>query len=213
MLHRLKRTWEERALPFLVEKACRSSDILARRQRLIPRAEGDVLELGVGSGLNLALYDAAKVGALVGVDVSAALLTKAQARAKLITLPNPPTLLRAPAEALPLGDHSVDTVVMTYTLCSVTDPALALSELRRVLRPQGRLLFAEHGLATRRGLQWAQRGVTPAWRIVGGNCHLDRDIAGLLRGAGFSFLELTIGESEGSPALLSTTYEGVARLG
>jgi ubiquinone/menaquinone biosynthesis C-methylase UbiE len=203
--------WEKWVLPTLIEKACRSRTILEERRRLVPRASGRVLEIGVGSGLNLPFYDASAVDTLTAIDPSEELLERAEERAKASPLSGRITLRRASAEQLPLDDESVDTAVMTYTLCSVGDPAQVLSELRRVLRPGGSLLFVEHGLSNEaRIARWQQR-VTPLWRRFSGNCHLDRDTPCALRDAGFELPELSAGYTEGIVKALSYTTEGRAR--
>lgn len=209
MSHRAT-VWSDHVLPFLIEKACRSSAILEERERWVPRAHGDVLELGVGSGLNLAFYDRARVGHVTGIDPSDALLARAQPRAD--RAPVPVDLVRAPAEQLPFTDRSFDSAVVTYSLCSVEDPARALAEVRRVLRPGGELIFVEHGLSPdARTRRWQHR-LTPVWRRIAGGCHLDRDHAEILRRAGFSLDELATGYTEGA-RFLSYTYEGIARPG
>jgi ubiquinone/menaquinone biosynthesis C-methylase UbiE len=203
--------WDAHVLPWLVERACRSHEILEERRRVIPRASGQVLELGVGSGLNLGLYDAAKVVGLVGLDPSEPLL--ARARARLAQAKVPVELVRGVAERLPFDAGRFDCVVVTYTLCSVEAPALALGELGRVLRPGGLVLFIEHGLAPGPAEARWQRRITPLWRRVGGNCHLDRDVVRSFESAGFALPELRAAYAEGSPRWLSFTYEGVATRG
>ena len=200
--------WADRVLPLLVEKACRSTAILEERRRWIPRAHGDVLELGVGSGLNLAFYDAAKVARLTGLDPSAPLLARAATR--VAKAPVPVELVRGHAEALPFPDAAFDSAVITYSLCSVEDPARVLAELRRVLRPDGELFFVEHGLAPDARTRRWQRGLTPVWRRIAGGCHLDRDIAAILRDAGFVSDDLSAAYADGA-SWLSYTYEGTAR--
>ncbi|MCE9579856.1 MAG: class I SAM-dependent methyltransferase [Deltaproteobacteria bacterium] len=200
--------WADRVLPTLVEKACRSHAILAERQRWIPRAHGEVLEVGVGSGLNLAFYDPAKVDAVTGLDPSAALLTRAAAR--VATAPVPVSLLEGVAEQLPFPARAFDSAVITYSLCSVDDPQRALAELRRVLRPGGELIFVEHGLAPDARTRGWQRRLTPVWRRIGGGCRLDRDMRAILRDAGFRSDDLTAGFTEGA-SWLSYTFEGTAR--
>ncbi len=200
--------WSDRVLPVLIEKACRSSAILEERRRWIPRAHGAVLELGVGSGLNLGFYDAAKVERVTGIDPSAPLLAKARPRVDQATVPV--ELVESAAESLPFADRSFDSAVMTYALCSMRDPARALAEIRRVLRPGGELLFVEHGLAPEARVQRWQHRLTPLWRRVSGGCHLDRDIAAIVQRAGFEVPDLTAGYAEGA-RWLSFTYEGTAR--
>jgi ubiquinone/menaquinone biosynthesis C-methylase UbiE len=200
--------WADRVLPHLVEKGCRSTAILAERKRWVPRAHGEVLELGVGSGLNLPFYDASRVTRITGIDPSAPLLARAAKRAA--TAPVPTELLRGHAEALPFADRSFDCALVTYSLCSVEDPLRVLAEVRRVLRPDGELLFVEHGLARDASTQRRQRLLTPLWRRVAGNCHLDRDITGLLREAGFHSDDLSADYAPGA-SFLSFTYQGSAR--
>ena len=200
--------WADRVLPHLVEKACRSHAILEARQRWVPRAHGEVLELGVGSGLNLPFYDAAKVAKVTGIDPSAPLLARAAARAS--EAPVPVELIRGRAEELPFPDRAFDSAVVTYALCSVDDPARVLAELRRVLRPDGELVFVEHGLARDAGTQRWQRWLTPLWCRVAGGCHLDRDIAAILRAAGYRSTDLGADYTEGAH-WLSYTFHGTAR--
>lgn len=199
--------WERRVLPRLIEKACKSSEIKEERQRIVPRASGRVLEVGVGSGLNLAFYDPEKVREVVGVDPSQPLLDLARVRAKDVELDT--TLQRASAESLPFGGASFDTVVVTYSLCSVADVGRALSEMRRVLRPKGRLLFIEHGLAPEADVARWQRIITPAWRRIGGGCRLDRDVRAELRAAGFTLDDVSAHYGD-SPRWLGFTCEGSA---
>jgi ubiquinone/menaquinone biosynthesis C-methylase UbiE len=198
--------WATRVVPFLVEKACRSKAILAERKRWIPRAYGNVLELGIGSGLNLAFYDPARVTHVTGIDPSAPLLAKARARIGEV----PVELLQASGEHLPFAAARFDSAVVTYALCSVDDPLAVLAEVHRVLKPEGELFFVEHGLAHDVRTQHWQRRITPAWKRVAGNCHLDRDIARILLAAGFRSDDLHAGYTDGARAL-SFTYEGSAR--
>ncbi|MCA9675363.1 MAG: methyltransferase domain-containing protein [Myxococcales bacterium] len=202
--------WADRVLPHLVEKACRSSTILEERRRWIPRAHGEVLELGIGSGLNLGCYEASRVSRITGIDPSAALLARAAPRVAESSIPV--ELVEAAAERLPFDDRTFDSAVVTYSLCSVDDPLLALAEVRRVLQPGGELVFVEHGLARDPGVVRWQRALTPVWRRVGGGCRLDRDIAGLLRQAGYRIDELTAEHTDGA-RWLSFTYQGTARPG
>ncbi|HZZ66763.1 MAG TPA: class I SAM-dependent methyltransferase [Phenylobacterium sp.] len=175
-------------LPKLLGCACSSSPIMRQRAKVVPRAEGRVLELGVGMGLNLAYYDPEKVTGVIGVDPAAEL------RATALAAPRDPRLAVAieagTAEALPFEDKSFDTVVCTFTLCSVCAPAQALAEARRVLRPEGRLLFCEHGLAPDAGLAKWQRRIEPVWKRIAGGCHLTRPIESAIAAAGFTVRDI-----------------------
>lgn len=196
--------------PRLVDAAMRQREMTARRAALVPRARGRVLEIGIGSGLNLPFYGP-EVSAVVGVDTSPELLARARARSGSLAVPL--TLHEAPAERLPLDAASVDTVVVTWTLCSIPDPGAALGEARRVLRPSGRLLFVEHGLAPEEDVARWQRRIEPLWVKVSGGCHLTRKADDLVEAAGLEVTELVTGYLPG-PRLLAWggyTYQGEAR--
>lgn len=197
----------DHVVPHLVHLAMRQNTFAAYRRRLIPAATGRVLEIGVGSGLNLPLYSA-DVTRVIGIDPSPRLL--AMARQRHAGSPRPMTLLEGSAESLPLDDGSVDTVVTTWTLCSIPDVAAALREMRRVLAPGGALLFVEHGrspdLAVRR---WQDR-LTPVWKRLAGGCHLNRPIRDLVEDAGFRLDHLDTGYMTG-PRPMTFMYEGRAR--
>jgi ubiquinone/menaquinone biosynthesis C-methylase UbiE len=200
--------WANRVLPHLVEKACRSTAILEERKRWVPRAHGNVLEIGVGSGLNLPFYDGAQVTKVTGIDPSAPLLARANRRAT--DAPFATELVCGHGERLPFESHSFDSAVVTYSLCSVDDPIAVLAEVRRALRPEGELLFVEHGLARDAATQRRQRMLTPVWRRVAGGCRLDRDIGCLLDDGGFEVADLSADYAEGAK-FLSFTYAGTAR--
>lgn len=199
--------WSDKVLPFLIEKACRSSTILEERKRWVPRAHGDVLELGVGSGLNLAFYDPERVRAVTAIDPSLPLLERARPRVAAAQVPV--ELVCAPAERLPFPDASFDSALVTYSLCSVDDPVRALAEVRRVLRPGGELVLIEHGLARDPATQRWQHRVTPLWRRIAGGCRLDRDMLAILREARFTTEDVTAEMGDGS-RLTAFSYQGVA---
>lgn len=203
------RLWNARILPGLIERACKSHAILAERKRWVPRASGAVLEVGIGSGLNLDFYDPQRVTSVVGVDPSVPLLARARARAD--TAKVPVELCEGDAQKMLFEQARFDTVLLTYTLCSVPEPDRALSEIRRVMKPDGQLIFVEHGRAPDASTyRWQQR-ITPVWRRIGGNCHLDRNVTESLERAGFGLEELTAEYSEDGPRWLSFTYQGIAR--
>ena len=198
--------YDERILPPLINLVMQQRQLRRYRHTLVPRARGRVLEIGVGSGLNLPFYGAG-VESVIGIDPSARLLAMARRIADATAVRA--ELLLGSAMALPLPAASVDTVVMTWTLCSIPDPALALREMRRVLRPGGALLFVEHGLSPESGVARWQRALTPIWRHVAGGCHLDRRIDHLVRDAGFEIPVLATGYADG-PRPMTFMYEGRA---
>ncbi len=202
--------WYERVvLPRVLNFAMRQEVLLPFRRRVIADARGAVLELGIGSGLNLALYGPG-VSAVTGCDPSAALLRMARERAASAIVPV--ELLEASAEALPVADASIDTVVTTWTLCTIPDAARALREARRVLKPDGVLLFVEHGRAPEPGVaRWQDRLDRP-WGLVAGGCHINRRIDALIGDAGFRIEHLAHDRMPG-PRTHNYLYQGRARVG
>ena len=176
------------------------------RQPTIERARGLVLEVGVGSGLNLPLYGPA-VARVVGLDPSPELLRLASNRTADVVVPV--SLIRASAENLPFAGAVFDTIVMTWTLCSIPNPIGALTEMRRVLGPGGRLIFVEHGLSPEIGIARWQHRLTPCWRRIGGGCHLDRKMDDLIRSAGFGINSIETGYMKG-PKPWTFMFQGSA---
>lgn len=176
--------WDRHVMPRLIGCACASKPIMKQRAKVVPKARGRVLELGIGLGLNLAYYDPSTVDSVVGVDPSLEL------RDRALAAPRPEGLQveirEGVAESLPFEAGSFDCVVCTFTLCSVQSPAAALAEARRVLKPGGSFLFAEHGLAPDAGVVRWQRRLEPAWKAIAGGCHLTRPITASIAGAGFT---------------------------
>lgn len=164
------------------------------RRAVVADAGGAVLEIGVGTGLNLGLYDAARVESVVGVEPDPHMLRRARARADEAAVPV--ELTGDGAEALPFADGQFDTVVATWVFCTIPDPEAALAEIGRVLKPGGRLLFAEHTLATAPPMAAMQRALDPVWCRLAGGCHLTRDTLGSFRGSGLG--ELTVASSRGA---------------
>jgi ubiquinone/menaquinone biosynthesis C-methylase UbiE len=193
-------------LPRLIDFAMSRDDAAKLRAANIPKASGVVLEVGIGSGLNVPFY-ASTVKRLVGVDPSAQLLAMAADRKASASFPV--ELLRHSAEDLPLETHSIDTVVVTWSLCSIANPSAGLAEMRRVLKPEGSFIFVEHGLAPEPDVQNWQNRLTPMWRRFAGGCHLNRPIARLIRDAGFAIAELRTEYAPG-PRPMTFTYQGVA---
>lgn len=199
--------WDRHVVPRLIGCACTQPPIMRRRARIVPRASGEVLEYGVGGGANLALYDPDRVTGVTGIDPSDPLLARARAAPHAAV---PLRIEKGVAEQLPFADASFDTVVSTFTLCSVTDPQRALAEARRVLKPGGTLLFLEHGLAPDAGpCRWQHR-LEPMWKRIAGGCHLTRPVAAAIAAAGFRLGDVERGYMEKSPRFLGWIELGSA---
>jgi ubiquinone/menaquinone biosynthesis C-methylase UbiE len=192
-------------LPRMIDRAMRTDDFLAYRRRLAAQAWGRVLDVGIGAGLNLPHFGPA-VSSVIGLDPSAHLLRracKAAANAQA-----PVGLVRAVAEAIPLRDSSIDSILMTWTLCSVGDARAALAEMRRVLKPGGALFFVEHGLSPDPAVARWQHRCDPLWAKF--SCHLDNPVETLVREAGFSIDRLDTCYMRRWPKALTYMYEGRA---
>ena len=194
-------------LPRLCDLAMRNKQLVPFRERVIGAAEGRVLEVGVGSGMNLPFYRP-PVREVLALEPAPRLVTMARNASRATSMPV--SFLEASAEAIPLDEQSVDTVVTTWTLCSIPQAAIALADMRRVLRPGGKLLFVEHGLAPDEAVRRWQDRLTPAWRYISGGCHLNRPIRSLIEGAGFRIDRIETGYMPG-PKLMTFMYEGSAR--
>jgi len=195
-------------LPRLINIAMQNREMALLRAAWIPKARGEVLEVGIGSGLNLPFYSP-EVTRVFGVEPSAALQQMARKRA-IETPLKVEFLAQSAEEFLPLDAGSIDTVVLTWTLCSIPNAAQALDQAKRVLKPDGRMIFLEHGRAPDRGVAVWQDRITPIWRRIGGGCHLNRCIDSLIAEAGFRITELRKGYLPG-PRPMTYTYEGVAQ--
>lgn len=173
--------YEKRILPHVINCACGAPAVERQREKVVPQAVGRVLELGIGTGLNAKHYDAGVVTEVIGVDPSRESWTLAQP--KVAEAKVPIEYCEASAEDIPLDANSVDTVVITYTLCTVPNPAQALVEVARVLRPGGLVLVAEHALAPDASVAKWQHRLDGLWGKIAGGCHINRDIRGLLDGS------------------------------
>ncbi|WP_448586407.1 class I SAM-dependent methyltransferase [Thermaurantiacus sp.] len=201
--------WDRHIVPRLIGVACAQAPLMERRARVVPGARGEVLELGAGGGLNLALYDPTRVTRVVGIDPNAKLRAMALARAA----PVPTEIVDGVAECLPFAAASFDTVVATLTLCSVADHARALAEAARVLKPGGQFLFLEHGAAPDPSVARWQRRLEPVWRRIAGGCHLTRPVAAAIAAAGFTVTLFGQGYMERAPRPLGWVEYGAARRG
>jgi len=191
--------------PRILDFVMSDKTVAKERSKVIPAAKDTVLEVGIGSGLNLPFYRA-EVKQLYGVDPSAGLLEMARERARQV--PFPVELREHSAERLPFADESMDTVVVTWALCSIPEPERALREMKRVLKREGQLLFVEHGRSADPGVERWQNRLNPIWRRVSGGCNMNRKIDELVTGAGFKLAELQTMYLPG-PRLMTYTYRGV----
>jgi ubiquinone/menaquinone biosynthesis C-methylase UbiE len=200
--------YARRLLPHIINLAMKNKDLTRLRGAWVPQARGEVLEVGIGSGLNLPFYSS-EVGRVYGVEPSVALQEMARRRAAAGRT-KVEFLSQSAEEVLPLADESVDTIVMTWTLCSIPDAQRALAQMKRVLKGDGRLLFIEHGRSPDAGVVAWQDRLTPVWKKIGGGCHLNRKVDELLATAGFVISELKTSYLPG-PRPMTYTYQGSAR--
>ena len=174
-------------LPSLIISGCNKKPQMKQREKIIPNAKGKVLEVGIGSGLNLSFYDPDKVTELVGIDPSLELWEKRQ---PVKDLGFHYEFIKGVAEDMPFGKDNFDTIVITYTLCSIPDFQSALESLRKVLKPNGKFLFCEHGKASDKSVLLIQNAINPIWKLIGGGCNINRDIPSIINGNGFKILNL-----------------------
>lgn len=195
-------------LPWCTNLACAGGPIAKQRAKIVPRAKGVVLEVGIGSGLNLPFYDTAHVTKVWGLEPSLEMRRRAETVAHGVDLPV--EFLDLPGEEIPLDDQSVDCVLVTYTLCTIPDAAQALGQMRRVLKPGAELLFCEHGRAPDETIRRWQDRLDPFWSRISGGCHLNRPIDALVRDAGFRIEGMETMYIPG-PRTHSFNYWGAAR--
>jgi ubiquinone/menaquinone biosynthesis C-methylase UbiE len=201
--------YEATVMPRLITCACSQGQVMQRRAAVVPRARGDVFEIGCGGGINQSLYNPAAITSYAGIDPHPGLLDSARdaARAKGWAA----DLRQGRGEAIPFADASFDCVVCTFTLCSVDDPAQVMRELRRILRLGGEILFLEHGRAPDSGVRGWQERIEPIWKRLAGGCHLTRPVAAALEGAGFAVERLGEGYTPRAPRFAGWMEWGVAR--
>ena len=203
--------YDRYVVPRLVTCACGTKPVIKQRQKVVPKAMGTVLEFGIGAGHNLPHYDSSRIDRVIGVDPCATSRELASERAA--NLDFDVEFIQGSALDIPIEDASVDSVLITFTLCTVPDPMAALREAKRTLKPGGKVYFCEHGLAPdERVAKWQNR-VNPIWKKVFGGCHINRDTAGLLTEAGFKLDELEQMYLPGTPTIAGFNTWGEASFG
>jgi len=201
--------YDDKILPRVINLACSSKPTMKQREKIVPLAEGDVLEIGFGSGLNVPYYDIQKVRKIFGLEPSEGMRKLAAERVSASSLDV--EFIDLPGEEIPLEENSVDTVLMTYTLCTIPNVGAALEGMRRVLKPGGKLLFCEHGKAPDEGVHRWQNKLNPAWSKVAGGCNMNRDIPALIEASGFRISKDERMYIPG-PRILSYNYWGSAEV-
>ena len=202
--------YEQHILPRFINCACGTKPIMKQREKVVPRASGTVLEIGIGTGLNLPYYDAIRGERLIGLDPSEKSWELAGKRAANLAFDV--EFIGLPGEQIPLEDGSVDTVLVTFSLCTIPDPVAALHGMARVLRPGGSLIFCEHGKAPDANVcQWQDR-INPFWRRIAGGCHVNRDIPQLLKVGGFDVVDMETSYLPGTPKFAGYNFWGSARV-
>lgn len=201
--------YERHVLPHVINCACGTRPIMKQREKIVPQASGAVLEIGIGTGLNLPYYDTSRVTRLIGLDPSESSWKLAHSRAEALDLPI--EFIGLPGEEIPLADASIDSIVVTFSLCTIPDPIAALKGMRRVLRPGGTLYFAEHGLAPEAAVRRWQDRLDRVWGLLAGGCHLNRDIPALLRLGGFAQCDVESMYLPGMPRIAGFSYWGSAQ--
>ena len=201
--------YDKYILPKFLNCACGTKPINYQRDKIVPLAKGIVLDIGIGSGLNIPFYNKSNIDHLYGLAPSEELLKIAKPLAKKNELEI--EFLQCGAEAIPLPDQSIDTVLITYTMCTIPDIKLSNSEIMRVLKPEGKLLFCEHGLAPDKNIAKWQRRINPIWSKIAGGCNLNRDIPKLITSSGFKISNMEEMYLPSTPKFAGYNYWGVAK--
>lgn len=203
--------YDRHILPRLLDAAMSTKPITYQRRKVVPRAQGRVLEIGFGAGHNLPFYDPAKVEKLWALEPSDEMRTRAKERVAATSIPF--EFLGLSGEQIPLDNESADSILITYTMCTIPDVAKALTEMRRVLKPAGKMIFCEHGMAPDENTARWQKRLTPVWVPLCGGCHLNRPIPNLIRDAGFRVDDMETMYLPGTPRFAGFNYWGSASKG
>ena len=201
--------YDKYILPKFLNCACGSKPINYQRQKVVPLAKGKVLDIGIGSGLNIPFYNSDKIDKVIGIDPSHELIELAKELA--IDSKASIELVIGSAESIPYPDNFFDTVLVTYTMCTIPNVAIANKEMWRVLKDDGRLIFCEHGLAPDKKISKWQNRIDPFWGKIAGGCHLNRDIQKLITDAGFSFETLDKMYIPSTPKFAGYNYWGIGK--
>ena len=200
--------YEKYVLPKFLNCACGSKPVARQREKVVPLAEGKVLEIGIGSGLNLPFYDKTKVDEIWGLDPSEEL--SEMARAVAIQEGMEVNFISSGAEEIPLPDDHFDSVLITYTMCTIPEVMRANTEIRRVLKNQGKMIFCEHGAAPDENIRKWQKRINPFWGMIAGGCNIDRNIPSLIQDSGFDIIEIEEMYLPNTPKIAGYNFWGYA---
>ena len=206
----MKKFYEKYVLPKIINCACGTKPILIQRQKIVPSASGVILEIGVGSGVNIPYYSNSNVKKLIGLDLQQDNWDQAYKIAKKSDISI--DLLQGDGEELPIPNNSIDTVLITYTMCTIPNVQRSLAEIKRVLNREGKLLFCEHGLAPDKKVQKWQNKLNPIWKKCLGGCNLNRNIPELVLKSGFSFESISEMYIPSTPKFIGYNYWGTAKI-
>ncbi len=202
--------YDKYVLPRFLNTACGTKPVRKQREKVVPHCEGRVLEIGMGTGLNLDFYDPSKIDMVFGLEPAAEMVERARPLAE--AAPFPVEFIDLPGEEIPLEDNSVDTVLLTYTLCTIPGTLAAMQGMRRVLKPGGKLIFSEHGRAPDAGVSKWQDRLNGVWGHIAGGCNINRNIPHLIEEGGFKITDLNQMYVPSTPRVLGYTYWGAAEI-
>ncbi len=204
----IKTAYENYVLPKMLNCCCSTKPISYQRKKIVPEASGTILEIGIGSGLNIPYYQKSRVNKVIGLDPSEQLCKMAKKTADDNNFSI--DFLVNGAEEIELPSNSIDTILLTYTLCSIPEPYIALKEIMRVMKSDGRILFCEHGIAPDEVVQKWQNRINPLWGKLFGGCNINRDIPNILKNGGFKINSLDKMYLPSTPKIVGYNYWGEA---
>jgi len=204
----IKTAYENYVLPKMLNCCCSTKPISYQRKKIVPEASGTILEIGIGSGLNIPYYQKSKINKVIGLEPSEQLCKMAKKTADDNNFSI--DFLVNGAEEIELPSNSIDTILLTYTLCSIPEPYIALKEIMRVMKSDGRILFCEHGIAPDEVVQKWQNRINPLWGKLFGGCNINRDIPNILKNGGFKINSLDKMYLPSTPKIVGYNYWGEA---